>query len=216
MKISTAPTLDLEFEILQNNIEYVAGVDEVGRGALAGPVTVGVAVVNREVGEIPTKLRDSKLIAKSVRENLIAPVSSWVSDSAIGHAQPDEIDELGIVAALRLAWQRAYEQLKIKPQHVILDGKHNWIAANSDLFPDSLVPDLPVTMKIKADQHCASVAAASVLAKVERDNLMVAADSKFAGYGFAGNVGYGSAGHMQAIRELGATDFHRRSWNLPT
>lgn len=209
MKINNPPTLELEVELLNTGVKYVAGVDEVGRGALAGPVSVGIAVVDLTVGEVPQKLRDSKLIAKSVRENLIAPINAWAVSSAVGHAQPEEIDEVGIVAALRIAYYRAFEELAVKPDHVILDGKHNWIASDS-------VPQMPVTMKIKADQHCASVAAASVLAKVERDNLMVAAAEQYPEYGFAGNVGYGAAAHMQAIRTHGATNFHRRSWNLPT
>lgn len=209
MKINNPPTLELEVELLNTGVKYVAGVDEVGRGALAGPVSVGIAVVDLTVGEVPQKLRDSKLIAKSVRENLIAPINAWAVSSAVGHAQPEEIDEVGIVAALRIAYYRAFEELAVKPDHVILDGKHNWIVSDS-------VPQMPVTMKIKADQHCASVAAASVLAKVERDNLMVAAAEQYPEYGFAGNVGYGAAAHMQAIRTHGATNFHRRSWNLPT
>jgi ribonuclease HII len=173
-------------------------------------------VVDAGVGPVPEKLRDSKVISRAVREALIEPVSAWVVDYAIGHAEPAEIDEVGIVAALRLAWTRAYEQLAAKPDHVILDGKHNWIAVpESDLFTSSVGIDVPVTMKIKADVACASVAAASVLAKVARDDLMRAAAQKFPAYGWEGNVGYGSAGHMQAIVEFGATEFHRRSWNLP-
>lgn len=182
-----------------------------GRGALAGPVSVGVAVIDPKVITIPEKLRDSKLISKTVRENLIPVLTQWVKAYAVGHASPAEIDEFGIIAGLRIAWQRAYDQLEIKPDHLILDGKHNWLISEEDPKPS-----IPVSMKIKADQHCASVAAASVLAKVERDGLMRAADQSFPNYGFAGNVGYGSAKHMDAIRKYGATEFHRRSWNLPT
>ena len=212
----SAPTLDVEQSLHAQGSRLVAGVDEVGRGALAGPVSVGIAVVDAGVGPVPEKLRDSKVISRAVREALIEPVSAWVVDYAIGHAEPAEIDEVGIVAALRLAWTRAYEQLAAKPDHVILDGKHNWIAVpESDLFTSSVGIDVPVTMKIKADAACASVAAASVLAKVARDDLMRAQAQKFPAYGWEGNVGYGSAGHMQAIVEFGATEFHRRSWNLP-
>jgi ribonuclease HII len=211
------PTLDVEQSLHAQGFRYVAGVDEVGRGALAGPVSVGIAVVDAQVGLVPTNLRDSKVISRSVREALIDPVSNWVVDFAIGHAQPSEIDEVGIVSALRLAWTRAYEQLSTKPDHVILDGKHNWIAIpESDLFTDRVGIDVPVTMKIKADAACASVAAASVLAKVARDGVMREAAKQFPTYGWDGNVGYGSDSHMQALREYGATEFHRRSWNLPT
>ena len=214
--MSSAPTLDVEQTLHAQGARFVAGVDEVGRGALAGPVSVGVAVVDAAVGPVPTRLRDSKVISRSVREALIEPVSLWVLEYAIGHAQPSEIDDVGIVNALRLAWSRAYEQLSTKPDHVILDGKHNWIAEpNDDLFSPNVGIDVPVTMKVKADAACASVAAASVLAKVARDELMREAAKQFPAYGWEGNVGYGSAGHMQALVDLGATEFHRRSWNLP-
>lgn len=214
-KISIAPTLELERELFQRGFKFIAGVDEVGRGALAGPVSVGIAVIDESISDIPAKLRDSKLISKTVRENLIPNLITWGIDRAVGHASPAEIDQVGIVGGLRIAWQRAMAQLSVKPDHVILDGKHNWLADPNNLFETSS-SDLAVTMKIKADQHCATVAAASVLAKVERDNLMFEADTKYPNYGFAGNVGYGSSQHMEAIREHGATDFHRRSWNLPT
>jgi len=215
--MSSAPTLDVEQSLHSQGVQFVAGVDEVGRGALAGPVSVGVAVVDSRVGPVPNKLRDSKVISRSVREELIGPVSEWLVEYSIGHAEPTEIDEVGIVAALRLAWTRAYERLSIKPDHVILDGKHNWIAVpDSDLFTANVGIDVPVTMKVKADASCASVAAASVLAKVARDDVMRKAAQNFPAYGWEGNVGYGSAGHMQALVEFGATEFHRRSWNLPT
>ena len=214
--MSSAPTLDVEQTLHSQGAQFVAGVDEVGRGALAGPVSVGIAVVDATVGPVPNKLRDSKVISRAVREELIEPLRDWVVDYAIGHARPSEIDEVGIVAALRLAWTRAYEQLQTKPDHVILDGKHNWIAVpESDLFSLQVGIDIPVTMKVKADAACASVAAASVLAKVARDELMREAAKQFPGYGWDGNVGYGSAGHMQALTDFGATEFHRRSWNLP-
>jgi len=214
LKTNLPPTLELESSLIKTGAKFVAGVDEVGRGALAGPVSVGVAVLDATVSNVPDKLRDSKLISKSIRENLVPELKNWVSDFAIGHASPAEIDEFGIIAALRLAWIRAFENLTHKPNAVILDGKHNWLVGKSNLFSETEI-DLPVSMKIKADQYCASVAAASVLAKVERDQLMHQADSDFPQYGFAGNVGYGSAKHMKAIQEHGASVFHRRSWNLP-
>lgn len=215
---SAAPTLDLERSLFESGVKYVAGVDEVGRGALAGPVSVGVALVSVETGEVPTGLRDSKQISKTAREKLIEPVSSWVVEHAIGHVAASEIDEIGIVNALRLAWVRAHRQLSIKPDHVILDGKHNWLLEpESDLFAEPISDIVvPVTMQIKADATCASVSAASVLAKVERDSFMREAALLHPEYGWDGNVGYGSAGHMEAIAKFGATDFHRKSWNLPT
>ena len=219
MKISSdAPTLDLELELISAGAKYVAGVDEVGRGALAGPVSVGVAIVSAETPQVPPGLRDSKQISRVAREKLIAPVSTWVLEYAIGHVAASEIDQIGIVPALRLAWVRAHQQLSIKPDHVILDGKHNWILEpESDLFTTPISDIVvPVTMKVKADAACASVSAASVLAKVARDDLMREAALIYPDFGWEGNVGYGSSDHMAAIARLGPTDLHRKSWNLPS
>ncbi len=218
LKISSLPpTLELERELFSSGAKFVAGVDEVGRGALAGPVSVGVAIVCEQTLPVPTGLRDSKQISRVAREKLIAPVAAWVLDYAVGHVAAIEIDEIGIVPALRLAWVRAHQQLTTKPDHVILDGKHNWLLEpENDLFTTPISDIvLPVTMKIKADASCASVSAASVLAKVERDNLMREAALIYPDFGWEGNVGYGSAQHMSAIAQLGATDLHRKSWNLP-
>jgi ribonuclease HII len=219
LKISSdAPTLDLERELISAGAKYVAGVDEVGRGALAGPVSVGVAIVSAETPQVPPGLRDSKQISRVAREKLIAPVSAWVLEYAIGHVAASEIDQIGIVPALRLAWVRAHRQLSIKPDHVILDGKHNWILEpESDLFTTPISDIVvPVTMKVKADAACASVSAASVLAKVARDDLMREAALIYPDFGWEGNVGYGSSDHMAAIARLGPTDLHRKSWNLPS
>jgi len=215
---STAPTLDLEQELFSTGITYVAGVDEVGRGALAGPVSVGVAIVSAQTTQVPSGLRDSKQISRAAREKLVDPVSAWVVESAIGHVAASEIDQIGIVPALRLAWVRAHQQLSIKPDHVILDGKHNWLLEpESDLFTTPISDIVvPVTMKIKADAACASVSAASVLAKVARDQLMREAALIHPDFGWEGNVGYGSSDHMAAIARLGPTDLHRKSWKLPS
>jgi len=163
-------------------------------------------------------LRDSKQISRTAREKLIEPVSAWVVEYAIGHVAASEIDEIGIVPALRLAWVRAHQQLNIKPDHVILDGKHNWLLEpESDLFTTPISDIVvPVTMKIKADASCASVSAASVLAKVARDELMREAALIYPDFGWEGNVGYGSSDHMAAIARLGPTDLHRKSWKLPS
>lgn len=206
------PNLDLEFEFFNSGCSYVAGIDEVGRGALAGPVAVGIAVLSKSVGQIPLKLTDSKLISKPIRESLVPQLRDWVENYAIGFASPAEIDEVGIIGALQLAAARALQDLTVTPDQIILDGKHNWLAKSQD----QKLAQLKVITKIKADQSCASVSAASVLAKVQRDQLMVTADSDFPEFGFAKNVGYGSAQHLNAIRKFGPTEFHRQSWNLPT
>ena len=215
---SDSPTLELEHALISSGAKYVAGVDEVGRGALAGPVSVGVAIVSAETEQVPTGLRDSKQISRTAREKLIAPVSAWVLEYSIGHVAASEIDQIGIVPALRLAWVRAHQQLAIKPDHVILDGKHNWLLEpESDLFTTPISDIVvPVTMKVKADASCASVSAASVLAKVARDEQMRQEALIYPDFGWEGNVGYGSSDHMAAIARLGPTDLHRKSWKLPS
>jgi len=153
LKISSAaPTLELERELFSTGVKYIAGVDEVGRGALAGPVSVGVAIVSAETVQVPAGLRDSKQISRTAREKLIEPVSAWVVEYAIGHVAASEIDEIGIVPALRLAWVRAHQQLSIKPDHVILDGKHNWLLEpESDLFTTP-ISDIVVVARVNLSQ----------------------------------------------------------------
>ncbi|ROR73992.1 ribonuclease HII [Bogoriella caseilytica] len=206
----------------------LAGMDEVGRGALAGPVSVGAAVVCASTSRImPRGLADSKLLTASAREELVAPVRAWCVASAVGHASPAEIDTFGIIAALRLAGLRALQNLAeqgVTPHIVLLDGLHDWLSG--PLQTDLLAPDLPVVgdgldpapavrTQVKADTSCAVVAAASVLAKVERDRLMVELDQEQPHYGWAGNKGYSAPGHLLALRERGPCAHHRRSWRLP-
>lgn len=209
------PTLDFERELLSAGATHVAGIDEVGRGALAGPVSVGVVVVSAGIGDVPTGLADSKLISAAVREALVPAIGVWCVASAVGHATADEIDAVGIIAALRLAGVRALTALPVTPDVVILDGSHDWLTRADDLFAvDDAQQTPPVHMRVKADQTCASVSAASVLAKVVRDDLMRELDIQFPGYGFAGHKGYGSETHRDAIRTQGASAVHRRSWKL--
>ncbi|WP_130176411.1 ribonuclease HII [Cryobacterium sp. SO1] len=204
------PTLEVELAMLAAGASCVIGCDEVGRGALAGPVAVGVAVVTADVGAFPVGLRDSKLLSEPRRE-LLAPLAvAWVKHSAVGLASAHEVDEVGIIAALGLAGKRALAQLHadgvdIVGGVVLLDGNDDWLNK-------ALATPLAVVTRIKADQDCASVSAASVIAKVHRDRLMIAADIATPGYGWTGNKGYGSAAHMSAIGELGASEHHRRSW----
>ena len=211
----TTPTLDFETELLRAGARYVVGIDEVGRGALAGPVCVGVAVIDASVGAIPLGLADSKLISQKKRDALVVPLRDWVLAHAVGYAGADEIDEVGIVAALRRAAVRALQVLPMQPDVAILDGSHDWLTRSDDLFADAdEIRTPPVRTRVKADRDCAVVAAASVLAKVDRDAHMLTLDAQFPGYGLATNKGYGSADHQRAIAALGATDAHRRSWNL--
>jgi len=201
----------------------VAGMDEVGRGALAGPVAVGVALIGVHAGPVPEGLTDSKALSARRRVALVEPIRSWVLASSVGYASPQEIDRWGIIVALRLAGRRALADVTsqgVMPGGVLLDGSHDWLSAPDDLFgaidgpEDPFGVELPVHMQVKADLSCAVVAAASVLAKVARDRLMTDADDP--GYGWASNKGYGSAAHARAIAELGVCDVHRRSWKTPT
>ena len=192
----------------------VAGIDEVGRGALAGPVSVGVVVLTR-CDTWPHGLADSKELTRLQREALCPTLADFGLARAVGHASPLEIDDVGIIAALRLAALRALA--RVGPvDHVLLDGKHNWLTVEPTLLDPDPEHTPPVTMIVKGDTLCASIAAASVLAKVERDAMMRAAHGDHPAYGWEGNKGYGAAAHLDAIRELGATEFHRRSWALPS
>jgi ribonuclease HII len=215
--VSRPPTRVLERELLTGGRRYVAGMDEVGRGALAGPVSVGVVVIDAATGRSPAGLRDSKLLRPEARERLCAPIRRWSVASAVGHANAAEIDRIGIIAALRLAGTRALTTLVrdgIEADVVILDGNHDWLSAPADLFtPASVTP--PVTTRIKADLTCSVVAAASVLAKCERDAMMRELHEDFPAYGWHGNKGYSAPEHLAALTEHGPCELHRRSWSLP-
>jgi len=217
------PDRSLENELLEAH-EYVGGLDEVGRGALAGPVSVGLAIVGRCTDDaFPVDLADSKQLTARARTGLIEPVCGWLVDHAVAHASPAEIDEHGIIGALRMAGLRALQQVADRghaPGVIILDGVADWLTAlegthaPKDSPEPAEVPSTPpVRMEVKADARCAVVAAASVLAKVERDRLM--ADLDDPGYGWASNKGYASPAHVRGLTALGTSDQHRRSWHLP-
>jgi len=219
-----SPTLRLERELLRAGATLLASVDEVGRGALAGPVAVGVVVIDASTPSAPTGVRDSKLLSPEVRESLRPRIERWAIDSAVGSATPGEIDRWGLTAALRLAGERALADLGVEPDLVLLDGSHDWLtrrASQGDLF-DEAEPELPdrpsprVVTRVKADLTCASVAAASVLAKVSRDAHMAHVDAQFPQYRWRDNKGYASPEHQDALRDHGPCDLHRRSWNLPS
>jgi ribonuclease HII len=199
----------------------VAGVDEVGRGCLSGPVTVGVVVVGADAGRPPRGLRDSKLLAPEVRTALVPRIRRWVAAWAVGHASPTEIDTYGVIAALRLAGHRALAGLPQLPDCVLLDGNHDYLTPPAQLVlaplepEDGLLPEAPpVRTRIKADLTCASVAAASVLAKTARDALMVELSGEHPEYGWDVNKGYATPYHRAALRRLGPTEHHRLTWRL--
>ncbi len=194
----------------------VAGSDEVGRGALGGPVSAGVVVVDERTRRIPPGLRDSKLLTPAAREALVPKIERWAVAHAVGHASAAEIDELGILAALRLAGERALHQLGVEPAVVVLDGNYDWFCRppRASTSPRPAPPER-VELRIKADLTCASVAAASVLAKVARDALMRELGAQHPAYGWSVNKGYATPEHLAALRELGPCAEHRRSWRLP-
>lgn len=181
-------------------VRSVAGVDEVGRGAWAGPVTVCAAITG--LRRAPEGLTDSKLITPKRRTRLAAILTDWVTSYALGHSSPDEIDRLGMTAALRLAAGRALEALPERPEAVILDGKHNYLGGA-----------WKVRTVIKGDQSCVAVAAASVIAKVHRDAAMAELGRKHTPFAFEDNAGYPSPVHRAALEELGPTEQHRLSWS---
>lgn len=202
--------------------KIVAGMDEVGRGSLAGPVAVGVAVVDTRCGAPPRGLADSKRLTARARTRLCAPIEAWALASAVGYASPAEIDAFGIVGALALAGRRALAGAARRgpaPDAVLLDGSYDYmgrcdlgaLGAASAARADVAVP--PVVVRVRADATCACVAAAAVLAKVSRDALMSAHPDP--GYGWAANKGYATPAHARALRRLGPSAWHRRSWHLP-
>ena len=214
------PTLDFENNLFSRGAKLIAGMDEVGRGCLAGPVSVGVAVINIDCINPPENLADSKLLTHEQREKLLPLVKTWVKDFAVGHASNNEIDEIGLTRALRRAGRRALVQLVTKPDHLILDGKHNWLMPEKETqnmfeqeFDDgSLSVDLKIITQIKADLTCASVAAASIVAKTTRDQMMAELSKEFPNYFWAENKGYAAPEHLSAIKSFGATKYHRVSW----
>jgi len=214
------PTLDFENNLFSRGAKLIAGMDEVGRGCLAGPVSVGVAVINIDCINPPENLADSKLLTHEQREELLPLVKTWVKDFAVGHASNEEIDEIGLTRALRRAGRRALVQLVTKPDHLILDGKHNWLMPEKETqnmfeqeFDDgSLSVDLKIITQIKADLTCASVAAASIVAKTTRDQMMAELSKEFPNYFWAENKGYAAPEHLEAIKSFGATKYHRVSW----
>lgn len=200
------PTLDVEREFFAGGVRIVAGVDEVGRGAIAGPVTIGVVAIDASVGDIPAGLRDSKLMTPKRREAMVPVAKEWGLAWATGSATAQEIDKIGIMSALGLAASRALQKLGVTPGVLILDGNSSFLV-EEDNGPR-------VVTRVKADQDCACVSAASVIAKVERDALMTELHQKFPHYGWDGNKGYGAKVHTDAIKTHGLTDLHRKSWNL--
>ncbi|KGN31881.1 ribonuclease HII [Knoellia sinensis KCTC 19936] len=217
---SRKPNLRVERALQRDGYPLLAGMDEVGRGALAGPVTVGVVVIDETCRSAPQGVRDSKLLQPHAREAMVPRIRRWALAHAVGHASPAEIDAIGIIAALRLAGQRALADLGVVPDLVILDGNHDWLTEPDEMgllaFASEDAPHAPpVTTMIKADLKCSSVASASVLAKVARDRIMVDLAPDHPAYAWDLNKGYSAPEHLEALRTMGPCELHRRSWRLP-
>lgn len=212
------PSLRVERTLQREGYAVLVGMDEVGRGALAGPVSVGVVAIDEACRSAPAGVRDSKLLAPAARERLVPRIQRWCLGHGVGHASPGEIDAIGIIAALRLAGERALAQLAHTPDLVLLDGNHDWLSDPARIgllaLTDEAPAGPPVRTMIKADLRCSTVAAASVLAKVTRDAMMVDLAPGFSTYGWEHNKGYAAPEHLDALRELGPSEHHRRSWRL--
>jgi ribonuclease HII len=193
-----APSLTLEKALWESGCEVVVGVDEVGRGAWAGPLSVGAAVVPRD--RRVYKIRDSKMLTEDEREALFDRIANWCNVWAVGHATPSECDELGMSEAQRLAAGRAIRELGVVPDRVLVDGNWDFIGAGN------------TTPVVGGDATSLSISAASILAKVTRDRLMRSVADRFPGYDFDLNKGYPCPRHRAALAALGPTVIHRRSW----
>ena len=178
-----------------------AGCDEAGRGCLAGSVFAAAVILPADYNN--SALNDSKKLTEhqryALREQIMADAEAW----AVGEVTPEEIDKINILKASFLAMHRALDQLKVRPEAIIVDGNR-------------FVPyhDLPYTTVVKGDGKYQAIAAASILAKTFRDDYMKRLDSEYPCYGWAGNKGYPTAKHRQAIREHGVSPYHRMSYNL--
>lgn len=195
-----APTRRIEQELWAQGFETVVGIDEVGRGAWAGPLMVGAAILPREKRVLG--VRDSKLLSERDRERLFDRVASWCEAWAVGSAGQDECDELGMAAAQRLACRRAVEGLGVVPDVAVVDG--TW-----DFVSPSVVR---VEKRVKADRNCLSVAAASILAKVVRDREMRVHAESYPNWSFDTNKGYPCSVHKAALQGYGPSAIHRRTW----
>ena len=196
------PGYEIERELAAAGTIRVAGVDEVGRGAWAGPVVVCAVIAGPGFPDPPDGLTDSKRLTAKRRAELAAELPGWVAGYAIGEASHEEIDAAGMTAALRRAAVSALGQLSERPDAVLLDGSHDYIGR-----------PWPVRCAVKADLRSASVAAASVIAKVYRDRLMAELGHAHTEFAFDENAGYPSPAHQRALADLGPTPYHRLSWS---
>ena len=198
---------DLTYELnLWPHYRHIAGLDEAGRGALAGPVAVGAVILPMDEPHLLRTLegvRDSKLLTPLERESLAPHIKASALSWSVAFATADEIDHYGIVPATRLAALRALEGLSLTPQYLLTDFRLE--------LPQL---DLPQTSLVKGDALCLSIAAASILAKTTRDALMLEMDSQYQGYGLGKHKGYGTRSHRLAMKRLGISPIHRKTFQV--
>jgi ribonuclease HII len=193
----SGPDFTFEEDLISRGALCVAGVDEVGRGPLAGPVTAAAVIL--DPANIPDGLNDSKALSRKKREAL-EPLIFANAEVSIAHATVEEIDEINILRASHLAMERAIAGLS-RVDHALIDG---------NMIPRGLI--IPATTIIKGDARSVSIAAASIVAKICRDRIMVELAQQYPGYGWDTNAGYGSKSHISALQSLGVTPHHRRSF----
>ncbi len=194
----TAPDFSEELSLRVQGALLIAGVDEVGRGPLAGPVTAAAVILNPD--DIPVGLNDSKKLSATAREFLASEIEARAIVS-VAHASVEEIDRLNILRAAHLAMVRAVNGLELDVDHALIDGK---------MIPEGL--PCTATAMVKGDSRSASIAAASIVAKVARDRIMVDLAQQHPGYGWEKNAGYPTKAHREALQDLGVTPQHRRSF----
>ena len=197
-KLRLDEMMNYEKELYEKEIEYIAGIDEAGRGPLCGPV-VSAAVILKK-GDYIEGVNDSKKLSEKKREKLFDEIKERAVAIGIGIVDEKTIDEINILEATRLAMKKAVENLEVAPQHVLVDAEKK-------------VPiDVPYTPIIKGDALSVSIAAASIIAKVTRDRMLYEMDKKYPEYGLAKNKGYGTKAHIEAIKQYGLTEIHRKSF----
>lgn len=190
---------EYENKLHENGLKYIAGIDEAGRGPLAGPVVVGVAIMKPE--SFIEGINDSKKISESKREKLYEQITEEALAWSVGIVTEKEIDDLNILNATKKALERALESLEIRPDRILVDALEHIDTKG-----------IPYTSVIKGDAKIYSISAASIIAKVTRDRIMREYDEVYPEYGFAKHKGYGTAAHIEAIKTHGPCPLHRRTF----
>ncbi len=195
-----APTRKIEQQLWADGCETIVGIDEVGRGAWAGPLMVGAAILPRDTRVLG--VRDSKMLTERDRERLFDRIAGWCVAWSVGAASQGECDEMGMAEAQRVACRRAIAGLDVEPDVAVSDGKWDFVSPAVKR----------VEMRVKADRDCLSVAAASILAKVVRDRQMRALAESYPHWSFDTNKGYPCSVHKAALQGYGPSAIHRRTW----